>query len=355
MSFDRKALMQVAMQRRWDQYYASVDTLIERDDRRSVRRKLEFINRVPDEGVRAGFLDKYLSRLDAQAGKLSGEEASDYLSILYILKKYTALSDNWEKLETVLPDASRRFFGNHLKQDAETSTGGVEPTWCLGLSKTGTNSFHGYMENLGLSSQHFLNDVTKTIISREDSMLFDSVSDTPVVHIARRDGIPDNVQVVASIRGFGAWEKSFLNHFRGYFVESPDAATPTFDAMKEKFFDGTPYMYGQTWWDLHHDLYFRHGSAREAFDSHTDWINDLSARLGDRCLVLPIEAADKAVKVSRFMGADTPVLDYPHRNSRGTATGPLDRLRKALKAGLGWGQTKARKNPASGAARISQD
>jgi len=105
MSFDRKALMQVAMQRRWDAYYSSVETLIERDDRRSVRRKLEFINRVPDDGARAGFLDKYLSRLEAQQGKLSGEEASDYLSILCILKKYTALSDNWEKLETILPDA----------------------------------------------------------------------------------------------------------------------------------------------------------------------------------------------------------------------------------------------------------
>ena len=348
MSFDRKALMQVAMQRRWDDYYSSVESLIDRGDRRSIHRKLEFINRVPDEGVRAGFLDKYLSRLEGQAGRLSGQEASDYLSILYILKKYAALSDNWEALEKILPDASRRFFSNHLRKDDAALPGATDPTWCLGLSKTGTNSFHGYMENLGLSSQHFLNDVTKTIISRDDCMLFDSVSDTPVVHIARQDGIPDNVQVVASMRGFGTWEKSFLNHFHGYFVDSPNAKTPSFEEMQEKFFDGTPYMYGATWWTLHHDLYFRHGSAREAFDSHADWIADLSTRMGDRCLVLPIEAGDKATMVSQFMGVDTPVLDYPHRNNRGTATGPLGRLRKALKAGLGWRPAKALKASANG-------
>ena len=342
MSFDRKALMQIAMQRRWGAYHDGVDALLKRQDTRSVRRKLEFINRVPDTEVRSGFLDKYLTQLQAREGRLSAQEASDYLSILHILKKYTALSDNWETLEKILPDASRRFFARHLQAEVAPAPGPgsnsitLGATWCLGLSKTGTNSFHGFMENLGHSSQHFLNDVTKTIISREDCQLFDSVSDTPVVHIARQHGIPDTVRVVASVRGFGPWEKSFLNHFRGYFVDSPEAATPSFEAMKERFFDGTPYLYGDTWWDLHHNLYFRHNSTREAYESHADWISDLSSRLGDRCLVLPIEAEDKAVQVSKFMGIATPAQPYPHRNSRGTATGPLDSLRKKLKASLGW-------------------
>lgn len=366
MSFDRKALMQIAMQRRWDAYHDGVDALLRRQDTRAVRRKLEFINRVPDDGVRTGFLDRYLTQLQARAGRLSPQEASDYLSILYILKKYTDLSDNWAALEKVLPDASRRFFGKHLQgeasssQDAGADTGvnaaQVEATWCLGLSKTGTNSFHAYMEDLGRSSQHFLNDVTKTIISREDCLLFDSVSDTPVVHIARQDGIPDTVQVVASVRGFGAWEKSFLNHFRGYFVDSAEAATPSFEAMKEKFFDGTPFLYGDTWWDLHHNLYFRHNSTREAFESHADWISDLSLRMGDRCLVLPIEAEDKAAQVAKFMGLAPSSKAYPHRNSRGTATGPLDRLRKRLKAGLGWKPAQALRKLVFGtAARPSQN
>jgi hypothetical protein len=151
MSFDRKALMQIAMQRRWDAYHDGVDALLRRQDTRAGRRKLEFINRVPDEGVRTGFLDRYLTQLQARAGRLSPQEASDYLSILYILKKYTALSDNWEALEKILPDAARRFFGKHLQGEAGSSqTAGadtgvnatqVEATWCLASPRPGPTVF----------------------------------------------------------------------------------------------------------------------------------------------------------------------------------------------------------------------
>ena len=184
--------------------------------------------------------------------------------------------------------------------------------WCVGLSKTGTTSFHIFCGELGLASAHWINPVLGTLITIEDGDLFDVISDTTATYLARLHGVPTGRKVIVTTRDRESWSRSFMQHFR-HVLASPDAS---FEKLREIASDGENLGWGKTWHDIHHELHFRFRDLVESYDFHHEWLRGLRRDLGDLYLEVPLDegAEAKAHAIQRFLGETAGRATYPHVN-----------------------------------------
>lgn len=302
-------------QRDWVGYRRALETTLASDAPQASRVILHRIAHCPDPDVRQALRYRMAKTLQPQAESLEGIPASVFLALLHLLGREAELRDAHALLQSRLPADDRLYWHRVLGM----RDGGAphNRVWALGLSKTGTTSLHEYCQRLGLLSAHWINPFLGTLIDRTDADIFDVVSDTPVVHLARQDGAPAGRLLIGTTRGFEAWARSYLAHFSENFAL--DAAD--FDTLRRVFERDEPFRFGAPWRAVHHELYFRFGSLQEAYDYHVAWTAELACQ-GLPFLELPIEAEGKARLVSDFIGEPVSAGGYPHANRARAAKTP---------------------------------
>jgi tetratricopeptide (TPR) repeat protein len=300
-------------QRDWATYRQALEAVLAGEAPQGSRILLHRIAHCPDPEARQALRHRMAETLRPRAEGLEGVPASVFLALLHLLGRDREWRDAHGLLQGRLPAEDRLYWGRVLAM----RDGGApcNRAWALGLSKTGTTSLHEYCRRLGLLSAHWINPFLGTLIDRADADVFDVVSDTPVVQLARQGGPPAGRLLIATTRGYEAWARSYLAHFSENFAI--DAAD--FDTLRRVFDGGGPFRFGAPWRAIHQELYFRFGSLREAFEHHEAWTAGL-ARQGLPLLHLPIEAEGKARLVSDFLGLGVAAGGYPHAN-RGRAPG----------------------------------
>jgi hypothetical protein len=156
-----------------------------------------------------------------------------------------------------------------------------------------------------------INPQLYTLVTRDDADIFDVVSDTPLVHLARTLGVPEGRSVVHTTRNYHDWEKSYLYHFRRLL----GVTKGKFPDIKDRFLSLSEFRYGAMWKDIHTVLYFQFDSLREAYDYHHDWVRSL-ANKGTPVLELPLELPNevKAKLITRFIGQSDTMVPYPESN-----------------------------------------
>ncbi len=296
--------------RDWAQHNDVMEDLLNAPDLRANPMQLLRINVIPDVPTRRHFLRKLLTCVENSVQ--TGHYAAVYLSLLHLLGEKTRLADACNDLAPGLPAGPREYFRRLLAAQA----GGppVNRIWGVGLSKTGTTSMNDYCVSLGMLGAHWVNPVTRALLGSEDADLFDVVSDTSIVHLARVNGVPAGRRIITTTRDFNSWSKSFYSHFgSNLFVQQP----ATFDTMRDLVLSGEQFRFGQQWTSIHIELYFRFRNLREAYDYHTDWTQSF-ANDNHPHLLLPLEMPDseKASKLSEFAGRPKAAKVYPHANQR---------------------------------------
>ncbi|WP_395662079.1 glycosyltransferase family 2 protein [Aestuariivirga sp.] len=136
----------------WEGYTGLLNAIMEDPTEQPYWRLLSFISIFPFPAKREKLLAKLLGRLSSSR---MGPDASVYLSILHLLGQQDDLASAFSGLSDALPDQSRRYFERVIARQNEPVI--FNRLWCLGLSKTGTTSFHDYCNRIGLLSAHYIN------------------------------------------------------------------------------------------------------------------------------------------------------------------------------------------------------
>jgi hypothetical protein len=308
-------LRALRLTRRWPDYYQELSDLVESYWVPAGLTCLNAIAACPDESVRTTFLARLRNRLEEISPELSGPQAETYLGLLHRGRLPEKLAVAYGQLRERLSAPAAEYFRRAIAGEAERRSPSILG---LGLSKTGTQSQHNYLERLGLLSAHWSNPLTGHILEEDDPDLFDAVNDVPVTMLAMKNGVDPERRIIVTTREFESWERSIMAHFAQYF----DRRNPSFGRYKEEFYSGEQFGFGRPWYEMNHELYFRYESLREGYDRHRDWIADLEKRMVAPMLHLPLEAEDKAERLSRYLGNEFPVLAYPRVNvSRKSADG----------------------------------
>jgi tetratricopeptide (TPR) repeat protein len=290
----------------WDSYIDLLNRAMSQSANLPYWRLLPLITQCPLPVAREALLRKLQERLDPSD---PGRAASVYLSVLHLLGQNEKLASAFADLSEALPKDSKRYFERLVA--LKNGQAVFNRFWCLGLSKTGTTSFHDYCMSIGLLSAHFTNPYLHSLVTREDADVFDIVSDTSVVLLARASGVPQGRGIVHTTRRFDGWSRSYLSHFGRIF----SVPNPTFEGLKDQFEQMGAFRFGQRWTDIHSGIYFQFKTLREAYDYHHDWVRDLASK-GMPFLEVPLEAPNevKAELISRFTGQTGSIASYPVSN-----------------------------------------
>jgi hypothetical protein len=300
-------LRALRLTRRWPDYYQELSDLIESYWVPAGFTCVNAVAACPDESVRTTFLARLRTRLEEISPGLSGPQAETYLGLLHRGRLPEKLAVAYGQLRERLSAPAAEYFRRAIAGEAERRPPSILG---LGLSKTGTQSQHNYLEQLGLLSAHWSNPLTGHILEEDDPNLFDAVNDVPVTMLAMKNGVDPERRIIVTTREFESWERSIMAHFAQYF----DRRNPSFERYKEEFYSGEQFGFGWPWYEMNHELYFRYESLREGYDRHRDWIADLEKRMVAPMLHLPLESEDKAERLSRYLGAEFPILEYPRVN-----------------------------------------
>jgi CheY-like chemotaxis protein len=180
----------------------------------------------------------------------------------------------------------------------------------IGLSKTGTTSLHEAMRVLGISSAHWTNPVTASLLDKRDFLIFDALSDVSVSYQFEHlfYAFP-NARFIYTERPLDAWEKSFLRHYqRMGFGES-------FADMQAHAGEDGRTSYGLETGAINRTLYFNAKSPADAYHAFDRRVRDFFADKSDRLLTMNIFAGDGWAKLCDFLDRPVPDCPFPHRNS----------------------------------------
>ncbi len=179
----------------------------------------------------------------------------------------------------------------------------------IGLARTGTTSLSDALTTLGLNAAHWLHPVTRQILAREDSHLFDAVIDTPAALAFERDYYRfPNAKFVYTVRPIDDWEHSFTTHLARWWGVQGFAAA--------EMFRNPNHYFDPAFKDINQTLYFNHASFREAYLAHDRRVRRFFAdKPRDRFLELDVFAGDGWAELCRFLDRPVPPTPYPWRNT----------------------------------------
>jgi hypothetical protein len=186
--------------------------------------------------------------------------------------------------------------------------------FCIGLSRTGTNSLSDALKVLGLNGKHW-NGENSQILEWHDIENFQFLSDTPISFIFETlyYAYPD-AYFIYTTRNKAAWVTSMENHFKwasGF--DGFKKIVDNFNRGKEGSLIREPI-----WGVIHKNLYTNSSSWGEAHDNYDQRVKKFfSAK--DNASFLPFDIslndAKKWELLSKFIGLDfVPLRSFPRKN-----------------------------------------
>jgi tetratricopeptide (TPR) repeat protein len=185
-----------------------------------------------------------------------------------------------------------------------------EKIFGIGLSRTGTTTLAAALTLLGFDTLHWLNPLTREMISGDDLPIFDAFTDAPVS--ARFEyfySLFPNSKVIFTPRPFDSWVASMSSHWRR------DLGMSDFDQIKSAMAEPKTFHYGTEFRNIYRSLYFNFNSYREAFEAHEQRVRRFfEDKAADRFLEFNIFAGDGWPKLCAFVGRDVPSIQFPWEN-----------------------------------------
>ncbi len=269
---------------------------------------LSRINCLTDLSARAEFQNRL-------AAQVAGDDFSQSANSLQTLLAIAVVQQRTDDFLALHDEHGARLTGGAAdyfsRLAAHLRHGTVWPTvWGIGLSKTGTTSLHHFAGLAGRLSAHWINPYLGRMVDETDMQIFDIVSDISVPYFARRSGVRPGRRLISTERDFASWQRSLFKHYA--LVRGP--ADPSFDSLRAMAADGVPFMFDPLNTEVHHEVYFRFSTLREAFDYQCRWVDRLAAAPGSPVLRLPLDSPCKAGLVADFLGLGGRIPAYPRSN-----------------------------------------
>lgn len=172
--------------------------------------------------------------------------------------------------------------------------------FCLGLSKTGTNSLTSALNILGFRAVHW--HYTRNVfdyhgdgikIYYDKFIYYDAFADTPIARIyPELDKRFPGSRFILTIRDISKWAESYRNQFE-------NGVSDEFEAR------------------LHLDLYgtdsYDHDLCTTAFDKHTRNVKKYFEGREKDLLIINVTEGDGWEKLCKFLGKDVPDVEFPLR------------------------------------------
>lgn len=187
----------------------------------------------------------------------------------------------------------------------------ADKVFCIGLSRTATESLNHALETLGYQSIHWLNKHTQTLISDNDFNLFDSFSDISISYQFEKlyHSFP-NAKFIFTTRSIDSWGRSIRAHYsNSRNISSPLELSQSNNALR---FEGEAY--GAEW-----NLYAQHPTWEEAFQQFNNRVEHFfKNKPKDKFLKLQICDGKGWDELCPFLGKPIPNTPFPHTNKRPT-------------------------------------
>lgn len=163
--------------------------------------------------------------------------------------------------------------------------------FCIGLSRTGTTSFHTLMESMGYKSIHYPNEV-ELWADRHDVY-----SDIPVsLHFKALDRLYPNSKFIYT------WRENWVDCVEEYFKRKSNRPNQSLRQIEIR-----RKMYGDAYWNRE--------TYAEAYKNHEQDVFEYFHDRPDDLLCVNIVGGDSPKKLADFIGYEKRVpYKYPHEN-----------------------------------------
>lgn len=163
--------------------------------------------------------------------------------------------------------------------------------FCVGLSRTGTTSFHHQMLEWGYDSIHYPNQMQ--LISGN----YDTISDIPVAHMYKTlDKMYPNSKFVYT------WRENWIDNVEEYFLRKSNRPNQSRSQVMLR-----SEVYGSPFWDK--ETYLK------AYENHENDVFEYFFDRPDDLLVLNITSGESPQKLADFIRYRGLVKDkFPHAN-----------------------------------------
>lgn len=208
----------------------------------------------------------------------------------------------------------RRFDALAARFDNRPFPDFAEPkVFGIGLSKSGTHSLNAAIEATGRISAHYANPYSGWVLSDEDAVLFDAMTDTPVCIMFELlyYRFPNSIFVYTR-RPRSEWMASFLRHCeRAY-------GTSNFEYIRKIPDSRRFYPHIGDFMNIDFGLYFRFPALFDAIDAYERRVFEFfGGKPSDRFLVLDVGQPGAGETLRGVLGAAPTSEPFPHENSSG--------------------------------------
>lgn len=260
---------------------------------------------------------KLLERCDAAIGRRKNV-LTDWLVLRARIR--LALDDEDGFLTTLRGIDARKKLGTHDRLLRAAAAAMAEPAYPdldrpklfgIGLSKTGTTTLATALTGLDISTIHWRNPLTRTLISDSDLTKFDGFTDITVAERFEElySRFP-NSKFVYTTRPLESWLASMDEHWRR------KHGTSDFRTIKRTMQEGDVYWYGSRFRALNNALYFRHESFAEAYCAHDRRVRRFfEDKPKSRFLEFDVFAGHGWEKLCPFLGLPVPKIPFPWKNN----------------------------------------
>jgi hypothetical protein len=186
----------------------------------------------------------------------------------------------------------------------------------IGLSKTGTSSLGAALDQLGYLHAHFQNPFTNEIMTDQDFMLFDAVTDTPAsLRFETLYYAFPNAKFVVTERGLEDWADSFKRHF----IRSDGPGG--YDTFRASTARRNQFRHGIDLAWVHAGLYFSRPDERAAWHAYNARVSGFFAnKPHGKLLRHNVFEGDGWPELCTFLNRAMPATPYPWSN-RGNSPG----------------------------------
>ncbi len=178
----------------------------------------------------------------------------------------------------------------------------------IGLSRTGTTSLNSALNQLGYHAVHWLNPITRNLLSQDDYVLFDAFSDINASqHFEWLYHTFPNSKFVLTTRDVTPWTTSVTSHYRRLH-EMENLADLSEVSAKKRFAHRAGSMDA--------NLYAHHASWAEAHDAYHSRVADFFAsKPSHRLVQMDITKGEGWDVLCPFLDVARPDGDFPSLNS----------------------------------------
>lgn len=257
--------------------------------------------------------DRILARLATFANDGSGE----YRMLEARLRLGLGDGIGFLSAVSILPDAgATSALAPHVRaassalRNSETCHSEQEKVFVVGLSRTATSSLHEALLQLGFAGAHWTNPLTGRMLTAEDAMLFDALSDIPAADAVETlaDRFP-TARFILSERPLESWLRSIEQHYRLHH------ATPDLEALRQRLQTQDAVPFGSAWRRMHENLYTRHPDFTTAYAAHETRVMRCFRKAPERLLRFNVFAGDGWQELCGFLRRPVPAGAFPHANA----------------------------------------